>query len=186
MSRHQIPAHAPGLSVVVRWDNPLSTHFAQVLREQDDNDERDPVVFWVGGVAGKVLRAEDLVQPLAPYAELTDDVIVQLRVDRAACVDRGPTARQRMLLACLGRTPRSANMARSAVTTATIRCALAPSASARSSVSRTKAGRATLSRDARLPRPQPATTPHACLKRPTPSRPPPLSTRKTYFHAKSC
>ena len=31
-SRRSIPAHAPDLTVVVGWDNPLSTFFAQVER----------------------------------------------------------------------------------------------------------------------------------------------------------
>jgi len=44
-SRRSIPAHAPDLTVVVGWDNPLSTFFAQVERNQDDDDPRDPIAI---------------------------------------------------------------------------------------------------------------------------------------------
>ena len=103
MSRRYIPARQPGVTVVVGWDNPMSTFFAQVTRVQDDDDERDPVMFWIGGMFGEVCRAEDLAQPLAPYADLTAADIGQLRADRAASADRGPTELQRVMRAGLGR-----------------------------------------------------------------------------------
>ena len=31
MSRYHIPAQDPGLTVIVGWDNPLTTFFAQVF-----------------------------------------------------------------------------------------------------------------------------------------------------------
>ncbi len=103
MSRRHITARAPGLTVTVGWDNPLSTFFAQVTRQQSPDDMRDRVVFWIGGLAGEVRRAEDLVVPLAPYADLTPNDIAQLRADRAASADRGPTDLQRHMLEWLGR-----------------------------------------------------------------------------------
>lgn len=44
-SRRSIPARAPGLTVIVGWDNSLSTFFAQVERIQDDDDPRDPILL---------------------------------------------------------------------------------------------------------------------------------------------
>ena len=105
MSRHHLTACQPGYTVVVGWDNPLSTFFATVTRDQGADDNADPVVLWLGGYAGEVRAAEDLVQPLAPYATLTPEVVAHLRADRAACADRGPTELQRSLLARLGRAP---------------------------------------------------------------------------------
>jgi len=103
MSRRHVAARTPGLTVTVGWDNPLATFFAQITRQQDPDHTRDPVVFWIGGIAGEVRRAEDLVVPLAPYADLTPDDIAQLRADRAAHADRGPTSLQRHMLEWLGR-----------------------------------------------------------------------------------
>ncbi|MEO8716531.1 MAG: hypothetical protein ABI369_16115 [Acetobacteraceae bacterium] len=105
MSRHQILARTSDLTVVVGWDNPLGTFFAQVMRAEDTEDDSDPVPLWLGGFAGEVLRAEDLIAPLAPYAELDEAAVAQLRADRAAGTDRGPTPLQRDMLARLGRAP---------------------------------------------------------------------------------
>jgi len=60
-------------------------------------------VLWLGGCAGEVRTPEELVQPLAPYADLTQEVVAHLHADRAACADRGPTELQRGLLARLRR-----------------------------------------------------------------------------------
>jgi len=103
MSRRTIPAHAPGMTVVVGWDNPLGTFFAQVSRDHVIEDETDPVVFWTGGQFGEVQRAEELVALLAPYAKLTPEMVEQLRADRAACADRGPTTLQREMRRRTGR-----------------------------------------------------------------------------------
>ena len=97
-SRNTIPARAPGVSVVVGWDNPMRTFFAQVDRQQEDDDPRDPVILWLGASSGEVLRPEDLVVPLAQYAELTDADLEELRADRAAALDRGPSRLQRTML----------------------------------------------------------------------------------------
>ena len=65
MSRHDIPAKRPGFTVVVGWDNPMSTFFAQV-EDKTAGEDDDPVVLWLGGRHHEVLRPEDLVAPLAP------------------------------------------------------------------------------------------------------------------------
>lgn len=65
-SRNIIPAHQPGLTVVVGWDNPLGTFFAQVDRQQDNDDPRDPTLLWVGCAPGEILRGDELIAPLAP------------------------------------------------------------------------------------------------------------------------
>jgi hypothetical protein len=102
-SRRSIPARTPDLTVVVGWDNPLSTFFAQVERIQDDGGPRDPVLLWIGGQTGEVAQAEQLAGPLAPYAELTSELIERLRADRAADADRGPSVLQRTARSIFGR-----------------------------------------------------------------------------------
>ena len=94
MSRHEVPAKRPGTSVIVGWDNPMMTFFAQVLDEQAD-EAADPILLWLGTQPGEVTRPEDLVHPLAPFAELTAPQLEQLRNDRAADLDRGPSPLQR-------------------------------------------------------------------------------------------
>lgn len=95
MSRHSIPARSLGYSVVVGWDPPLMTFFAQV-EEENPADEDDAVVLWLGGQDREYTRPEDMIEPLAPYAELTPDMIEALRADRAATLDTAPTSLQRV------------------------------------------------------------------------------------------
>lgn len=104
MSRHEIPAKRPGLAVIVGWDNPMMTYFAQVEDEAAGKDD-NPVVLCLGGRHREVLRPEDLAMALAPYADLTAAHIEQLRADRAGDVDRGPTALQRLGAQLQWRTP---------------------------------------------------------------------------------
>ena len=102
-SRRSIPARVPDLTVAVGWDNPLSTFFAQVERIQGDDDPRDPILLWIGSEVGEVVQAEQLAGPLAPYAELTSELVEQLRADSAADADRGPSILQRAAHAAFGR-----------------------------------------------------------------------------------
>ena len=105
MSRRAISARTPDLTVVVGWDNPLGTFFAQVTRALDAEDDGDPIILWIGGDFGEVQRAEDLVAPIAAYAVLTPEMVEQLHADRAACADRGPSPLQREMLSRIGRRP---------------------------------------------------------------------------------
>lgn len=95
-SRRTLAPHQPGLVVIVGWDNPMGTFFAQVLPADDDVDDED-LVLWVGTRSGEIARPEDLVEPLAPYAQLSLAEIEQLKADRLEDVDRGPTPLQRQL-----------------------------------------------------------------------------------------
>ena len=97
-SRRDILPRETGITVTVGWDNPLMTFFAQVARNQQDDDTRDPILLWLGGAPGEITRPEDLAAPLAPYAALTQEHIDQLRADRGADADRGPSPLQRSLL----------------------------------------------------------------------------------------
>ena len=99
MSRHTIPALIPDISVELGWDSVLMTFFAQVVRDQDDDDEIDPMLLWLGTTPNEIARAEDLAGALEPYAILTSEHIEQLRADRAESLDQGPTPLQRQTLA---------------------------------------------------------------------------------------
>ncbi len=97
-SRRTIPARYLAITVVVGWDNPMQTFFAQVDRAEGNDDPDDPPLLWVGTRDSEIRRAEDLVRPLAPYADLTDAHLAQLRADRAADADHRPTPLQRQML----------------------------------------------------------------------------------------
>lgn len=101
MSRYTVPAGLPGFEVFVGHDGPMGTYFAQVLREQVDDDPHDPVVLWLGVHFGEVQRPEDMVAPLAPYAELTEEHLAQLRADGADALDRAPSPLQREMMRLL-------------------------------------------------------------------------------------
>lgn len=97
--RHALP-HAPGVEVVVGWDPPLATFFAQVIRQGPaaaaDDEEDDDVLLWVGTAPGDIAEPEGLRGPLAPWAELDDATVAALRADRAAAVQ--PSDLQRIVL----------------------------------------------------------------------------------------
>lgn len=106
MSRHEIPARDQTLSVVVGWDNPLQTYFAQVARPEqaDDEDEDDPMLLWVGTEPREVITVEDLARHLAPFADLATEMAQHLRAERVAMLGQAPTATQQEMLAFIRRT----------------------------------------------------------------------------------
>lgn len=83
MSRHDVPARAPDLAVVVGWDGPLQSYFAQVHR-QIPGTGQSKMVLWVGTRQRKIADAAQLAALLAPFAELTDCLLRRLRADEAA------------------------------------------------------------------------------------------------------
>jgi hypothetical protein len=96
MSRHTIPALNDKFTVVVEWDNPMRTYFAQVERATtDEEDDEDPVILWLGDTPDQVPNPESLREPLAPFAILPDETLCQLREDRAKSAGRPPTHLQR-------------------------------------------------------------------------------------------
>jgi hypothetical protein len=96
VSRHSIATKDAAFEVAVGWDNALSTYFAIVERRTDNaDDDDDPVILWLGCKPRECPRAEDMVAPLKPFAELSAEMIATLRDDGAATLDRGPTPFQR-------------------------------------------------------------------------------------------
>lgn len=94
-SRRILAAKIDGYSVVVGWDNPMMTYFAQVERPPAGADNDDTIVLWLGSRPREYLRPEEMVEPLAPYGALDAETLAALRADRIADLDRGPTPLQR-------------------------------------------------------------------------------------------
>lgn len=102
-SRRTLPSKLPGHTVTCGWDNPLRTYFCTVVREgvAGTSERDDRVVLWLGLEEREVQRPEDLVAPLAPYAELDAATLSVLQADRASDLDRGPSRLQRQGLAAI-------------------------------------------------------------------------------------
>ena len=82
MSRYQIPGKNPKHNVVLGWDNPLQTFFADVF----DNDEDNDCIFTVGCAPSWMDNHEvkDLVtlqKLLAPYANIPQTIRLSLQQD---------------------------------------------------------------------------------------------------------
>ena len=83
MSRHDVSPRVPDLAVVVGWDGPLQTYFAQVHR-QIPGTKHSKIVLWIGTRPQEIADAAQLAAPLAPFAELTECLLERLRADEAA------------------------------------------------------------------------------------------------------
>ena len=103
MSRHIIPAYSDRFEVIVGWDRPLNSFFAQVLDRQMTDTAEDPVVVWVGTDHSEIPRAENLQQHIARYAVITRNILTTLDADRFAMLDRGDSRLQREMRATTDR-----------------------------------------------------------------------------------
>lgn len=80
MSRRNITAKQPHIEVVVGWDPPLATYFAQVHDQRQDEDA--DLIAWVGVTPFQVLKLDALALAIEPYANITPDELLQLAADR--------------------------------------------------------------------------------------------------------
>ncbi len=83
MSRYRVPPLDNGITVDVGWDNPLQTFFAQVKRVQGDEDERDPIILWIGCLWQEIRTIELLASLVAPFAVLHPAILANLRRELA-------------------------------------------------------------------------------------------------------
>lgn len=76
MSRYTVPSAAEAIEIVVGWDPPLRSLFAQVSERRIPDDESDPMLLWddFGSTA-------DLARAIAPWAELPADSRARLAVE---------------------------------------------------------------------------------------------------------
>ena len=110
MSRYEVEAlNAEQYAVIVGWDNPLQTYFAQVwdLNLLDEVEDDESCVAWVGAEVRSVPTVAALAQAIAAYAELPADIAAQLGRDREA--SEPPTPLQRWVLSRLTRHTRSSS-----------------------------------------------------------------------------
>lgn len=91
MSRHAIPAINPKYSIVVGYDNPMRTLFANVRDEEIealiDNDPEavdDPIIFSLGQRYDEIKTVEELKGLIASYAVIQPEILDQLQSDLEA------------------------------------------------------------------------------------------------------
>lgn len=83
MSRHEILAKNPNHKVIVGWDHPLLTYFAQVIdRQKEEDDDDDKMVVWVGCSPREIYEIGQLEQIVRPYAPLSDELKTTLYGDK--------------------------------------------------------------------------------------------------------
>jgi hypothetical protein len=79
MSRHRLPTKTPRYEVVVGWDPPMQTYFAQVF--DAEGEELDQPFIWLGADGWSVPWSE-IAGALAPYASVSRELIAVLLEDR--------------------------------------------------------------------------------------------------------
>jgi hypothetical protein len=92
MSRYTISAQDPTLRVVVGWDNPLQTFFAQVFDpsiEEDDEAYR----LWIGTALQEIPTVAALQAQLAGWATIPADIVDRLRRDQQTATPPTPLQR---------------------------------------------------------------------------------------------
>jgi hypothetical protein len=90
MSRYLIPAIHTEHRIVVGWDSPLASFFAEVtdlnvgaaiVRGECSEEEVDATILWVGTTLGELPTLEQLQTAIAPFAILSTDIVEQLQSD---------------------------------------------------------------------------------------------------------
>jgi hypothetical protein len=83
VSRHEIPARDPAHKIIVGWDHPLQTFFAQVIdRKLEDAGDDEKFVLWQGCSLREIYEVEDLRFALRRHADLTNEMGATLYGDK--------------------------------------------------------------------------------------------------------
>ena len=92
MSRYSIPAQQLGLTVIVGWDNPLTTFFAQVFDPSIEDDE-EACLLWIGTAPEAIPTVAALQAQLAGWATIPTDIVDRLLRDQHAATPPTPLQR---------------------------------------------------------------------------------------------
>jgi hypothetical protein len=93
MSRYTFEGNRAELTIVVGWDNPLGSYFAQVW-DGGGHEERD-LRLWVGAGPDLVSTTAALAALVAPYGEIPSEILAKLENDYGGRAE--PTPLQRRL-----------------------------------------------------------------------------------------
>jgi hypothetical protein len=96
MSRYDLESKTAGIKIAVGWDRPLNTYFGIVTEDKHD-DDGDSVIVWLGSNNGEIQQPEDLKPALSAYANIPDDILTRLRIDRAETLGTGNSPLQHQM-----------------------------------------------------------------------------------------
>ena len=89
MSRYCIPSQRPGLTVIVGWDNPLRTLFAQVFNPWIEEDA-DACLLWIGTAPEAIPTVAALQAQLTGWATIPPAILDCLVRDQQAATPPTP------------------------------------------------------------------------------------------------
>jgi len=98
MSRYSVPAQDPTLTVIVGWDNPLATFFAQAFNPAIE-DEAEADLLWIGTAFQEIPTVAALQAQLTGWATIPPAIVERLTCDQQAATP--PTPLQRWALQLL-------------------------------------------------------------------------------------
>ncbi len=84
MSRHDLTPFHPAHEVVVGWDPPTASFFAQVLDTAAEEGSDGYEVLWIGTRFREVPDPATVIAAVAPFASVPADLLGQLARDRLA------------------------------------------------------------------------------------------------------
>jgi hypothetical protein len=87
MSRYTFRGEDPRHTIVVGWDNPLLTYFAQVWDERSSEDYEPEL--WVGCKIGEIETVDELAEVVAAYGELPAEIVASLEQDLRESMSKG-------------------------------------------------------------------------------------------------
>jgi len=83
MSRHEIPAKDPKHKIIVGWDHPLLTYFAQVIfRAKEAAGEDEKFALWIGCSLREIYEVDQLARRISRFAQLTPKMRATLYGDK--------------------------------------------------------------------------------------------------------
>lgn len=92
MSRYRIPAQDPALTVIVGWDNPLLTFFAQVF-DLSIEEDAEADLLWTGTALQAITTVAALQAQLAGWATIPPTIVDRLTCDQHAATPPTPLQR---------------------------------------------------------------------------------------------
>ncbi|GGN39789.1 hypothetical protein FHR83_006641 [Actinoplanes campanulatus] len=75
MTRHELTSDG-GFEVVVGWDRPLNTFFAQVFDVHKPEDDAE--VLWIGVSLREIHDPQQVIDAVRPYAQIPADLEFRL------------------------------------------------------------------------------------------------------------
>lgn len=87
MSRREVPLKedaAPIVRVIVGWDRPLETFFAQAFAKGEDDE--DITIVWQGSYPGELPTPRSAIALIEAYCLVPDGLARQLETDRLATI----------------------------------------------------------------------------------------------------